>query len=166
MSFDIFGSATERLGNSVTLRIEAPVAAVWDLVSDVTRIGEFSPETFEAEWLKGADGPELGARFRGHVKRNQKGPTYWSSCEVTHCEPNRSFGFAVLVKGKPINNWRYDLDKDGASTNITESFQLEPTLANKIYWVAVGRWRGETNRRGMQATLEAMKKLLEAPHAP
>ena len=28
--------------------MDAPPAEVWDLVSDVTRIGEFSPETFEA----------------------------------------------------------------------------------------------------------------------
>jgi len=38
---------------------------VWDLVSDITRIGEFSPETFEAEWLGDATGPAVGARFRG-----------------------------------------------------------------------------------------------------
>ena len=31
------------------------------MVSDVTRIGEFSPETFEAEWLDGATGPAVGA---------------------------------------------------------------------------------------------------------
>ena len=33
---------------------------IWDLVSDVTRVGEFSPETFEAEWLGGAGSPEAG----------------------------------------------------------------------------------------------------------
>ena len=43
---------------------------IWDLVSDVTKIGRYSPETFEAEWLDGATGPAVGATFRGHVKRN------------------------------------------------------------------------------------------------
>jgi Polyketide cyclase / dehydrase and lipid transport len=38
---------------SVTVFMAAPAALVWDLVADVTRIGEFSPETFEAEWLPG-----------------------------------------------------------------------------------------------------------------
>ena len=58
--------------------MDAPPAEVWDLVSDVTRIGEFSPETFEAKWTRGSTGPEVGAYFAGHVKRNGVGPTYWS----------------------------------------------------------------------------------------
>ena len=55
----------------------APPEKIWDLVSDVTKIGRYSPETFEAEWLDGATGPAVGAKFRGHVKRNGKGPIYW-----------------------------------------------------------------------------------------
>ncbi len=45
----------------VTVNMDAPIDVVWDLVSDVTRIGEFSPETFEAEWLDDATGPAVGA---------------------------------------------------------------------------------------------------------
>ncbi|HLH29443.1 MAG TPA: SRPBCC family protein, partial [Acidimicrobiales bacterium] len=59
---------------SITVHMDAPVEKVWELVSDVTRIGEFSPETFEAEWLDGATGPAVGVRFRGHVRRNGRGP--------------------------------------------------------------------------------------------
>lgn len=151
--------------DSVTVHIDAPVGEVWRLVSDVTRIGEFSPETFEAEWLGGATGPEVGARFRGHVKRNQKGPTYWSQCEVTTCDVDRSFGFAVLVGGQPSNNWRYDLEPSGDGTDVTESFQLADALPNKLYWAVLGRWRGQTNRDGMRTTLERMKKVLETESA-
>ncbi|MEP6623116.1 MAG: SRPBCC family protein, partial [Acidimicrobiia bacterium] len=64
------------LGGSVTIHMDASPEAIWALVSDVTRIGEYSPETFEAEWLDGATGPAVGVRFRGHVKRNGKGPIY------------------------------------------------------------------------------------------
>ena len=53
--------------DSVTLQMAASPEAVWELVSDITNTGKFSPETFEAEWLGGADGPVVGARFRGHV---------------------------------------------------------------------------------------------------
>jgi hypothetical protein len=52
----------------------APADEIWNLIADVRNIGRFSPETFEAEWLDGASGPALGARFRGHVKRNEIGP--------------------------------------------------------------------------------------------
>ena len=67
-------------GRDVSLWMDAPPEKVWDLVSDVTRIGEFSPETFEARWRRGYDGPAVGAKFKGHVKRNGVGPTYWSAC--------------------------------------------------------------------------------------
>jgi len=153
--------------DDVTLFIDAPVAEVWALVSDVTRIGEFSPETFEAEWLDGATGPEVGARFRGHVKRNGKGPIYWSTCVVEVCEPEQEFTFGVLVNGKVINTWGYRLQAAGDGTNVTEYFELANTMANRAYWYLMGALRGKTNRNGMRATLEAMKQVLEAvPASP
>jgi len=69
--------------DSVTVTMHASPERIWALVSDVTRIGRYSPETFEAEWLDGATGPAVGARFRGHVKRNGRGPKYWTTCTVT-----------------------------------------------------------------------------------
>ena len=60
--------------DSVTIHMAASPETIWELVSDVTKIGRYSPETFEAEWLDGATGPVVGARFRGHVKRNGIGP--------------------------------------------------------------------------------------------
>jgi hypothetical protein len=63
---------------AVTVHMNASPEKIWDLVSDVTKIGRYSPETFEAEWLEGATGPTVGAKFRGHVKRNGKGPIYSS----------------------------------------------------------------------------------------
>lgn len=65
--------------DAVTVWMDATPEQVWDLVSDVTKVGRYSPETFDAEWLDGATGPAVGVRFRGHVKRNQKGPTYWAA---------------------------------------------------------------------------------------
>src|SRR5579871_2789585 len=95
---------------SVTVHMAVPADRVWDLVSDITRIGEFSPETFEAQWLGGADGPAVGARFRGHVRRNGRGPVYWTVCTVTACEPGRVFAFNVGGPGDRIlNTWAYRL---------------------------------------------------------
>lgn len=149
--------------DSVTIHMDAPPERVWDLVSDVTRIGEYSPETFEAEWLDGATGPAVGAKFRGHVKRNGKGPTYWSPCEVIAAEPNREFAFAVGSAAKPINTWRYVIEPaDGGGCEVTESFQLAPALPMKIYWALLGWARGKTNRDGMRTTLERIKAEVEA----
>ena len=148
--------------DAVTVFMSAPPAKVWALVSDVTRIGEFSPETFEAEWLDGATGPATGARFRGHVKRNGIGPTYWTTCAVTACEPERVFEFGVGSPGKALNTWRYDLQAQDGGTAVTESFRLADKIPLKLYWALLGRLRGRTNRRGMQTTLERIKEVVEA----
>jgi uncharacterized protein YndB with AHSA1/START domain len=147
--------------DAVTVHMNAPPEKVWDLVSDVTRIGLYSPETFEAEWLDGATGPALGARFRGHVKRNGKGPVYWTTCSVTACEPGREFAFGVGPPGKPLNVWRYVLEPAGGGTDVTESFHLAETPVLRFYWAILGWARGRTNRNGMQTTLERIKAEVE-----
>ena len=148
--------------DAVSLHIDAPPESVWDLVSDVTRIGEFSPETFEAEWLDGATGPAVGARFRGHVKRNEKGPIYWTTCEVVTCEPNERFTFEVKSGGSTVNTWGYKLVAADGGTQVTEFFHLAETIPLQIYWTLFGWARKHTNRKGMRRTLEAMKAVLEA----
>ena len=145
----------------VSVWMDAPPAEVWGLVSDVTRIGEFSPETFEARWRRGYDGPEVGAKFKGHVKRNGVGPTYWSPCRVTACEPERHFEFSVGTDAVTLNNWGYRLEPEGSGTRLTEYFRLEPALVMRAYWLLLGTLRRRTNEKGMRTTLERMKDVLE-----
>lgn len=145
----------------VTVRMEAPPEKVWALVSDVTRIGEFSPETFEAEWTRGSTGPEEGAYFKGHVKRNGVGPTYWTPCRVTRCVPGELFEFAVGTEEVPINNWGYRIEPDGTGSRVTEYFRLEPKFYLRGYWLLMGKLRGRTNEKGMRTTLERMKAVVE-----
>lgn len=147
--------------DAVTEHVEAPPAAVWELVSDVTQTHRYSEETFEAEWLDGATGPGLGVRFRGHVKRNGRGPTYWTVCRITACEPDRAFGFEVLAGGQSVNNWLYRFEPAGGGTDVTESFQLTPSLPTKLYWAVAGRARGRTNRANMAETLRRIKAVVE-----
>ena len=161
----------------MTVHFAAPPAEVWDLVSDVTRIGEFSPETFEARWLDGASEPQAGAsepqagasepqagaRFRGHVRRNGRGPVYWTTCTVTASEPGREFAFAVNGPGEVVvNTWRYQLTPDGDGTDVTESFELPGSPLNRLYWRLAGRARMRTNLNGMRVTLEKMKAIAES----
>ncbi|TIC89052.1 SRPBCC family protein [Nocardioides sp. GY 10113] len=157
------------LTGSVSVHMRATPDQVWDLVSDVTRIGEFSPETFEAVWTHGSTGPEVGARFKGHVKRNGVGPVYWSPCTVTACVPGELFEFSVGLDANPINNWGYRLEPatEGGveGTRVTEYFRLSPAWYVRAYWVLLGHLRGRTNERGMRTTLERMKAVLEAEGA-
>lgn len=149
--------------DSVTVHMAAAPDRVWGLVSDITNTGRFSPETLEAQWLNGATGPALGTRFRGHVKRNGRGPMYWTTCRITACEPGREFGFEVLVNGAPVNNWHYEFAPNGDGTDVTESFRLADRAFTRGYWALFGRLRGETNRNGMRETLHRIKAVAEAP---
>jgi len=170
--------------DSATLRIDAPPAKVWELVSDVTHIGRFSPETFEAEWLDGATGPAVGVRFRGHVRRNGRGPVYWTTCTVVRCEPEREFAFVVGKPQRALMTWGYRLEpvdelvdhageaahaEDAApetapetvpATDVTEFWESSEALAMRIYWkLFAGRRR--TNAEGMRTTLERLKVAAE-----
>ena len=148
---------------SVTVHMAASADRVWDLVSDITRVGEFSPETFEAEWLGGVSGPEVGARFRGHVRRNGRRPVYWTACTVVACDPGREFAFAVTgPRGMTVNTWRYQLEPSAAGTEVTESFELADTPVLGLYWMVAGFARGRTNLDGMRVTLERMRAVTES----
>ncbi|RZT15785.1 polyketide cyclase/dehydrase/lipid transport protein [Mycobacterium sp. BK558] len=146
---------------SVTVSMAAPAEAIWDLIADIRNTGRFSPETFEAEWLDGATGPALGARFRGHVRRNEIGPVYWTTCRVTACEPGREFGFAVLAGDRAVNNWHYRLTPTASGTDVTESFRLDQNPLMALYSVFGGQLRKRRNLRDMRKTLERIKAVVE-----
>ncbi len=147
---------------SVTVHMDASPERIWELLSDVTRIGSYSPETFEAEWLEGATGPATGAKFRGHVKRNGRGPTYWTTCTVTESEPGRAFAFGVGPSDKPLSIWGYTIEPSGDGADVTETFTLTPVVLLRLYWAVLGWSRGKTNRRNMRTTLERIKAEVEA----
>ena len=140
--------------------MNAPAMDVWSLVSDVRNTGRFSPETFDAEWLDGANEPAIGVRFRGHVKRNEIGPVYWTTCRVTACQPGREFGFAVLVGERVVNNWHYAFVPSGDGTDVTESFRtIESSVLRPLEFL--GYLRKRRNLRDMRTTLERIKSVVE-----
>jgi hypothetical protein len=145
---------------AVTVHMEAPALEVWRLVADVRNTGRFSPETFDAEWLDGVTEPSVGARFRGHVKRNEIGPTYWTTCRVTACEQGREFGFAVLLGDRAVNTWHYKFTPKGSGTDVTESFRVPmPPLLRETSFL--GFLRKRRNMRDMRTTLERIKDVVE-----
>jgi len=148
---------------SVTVAMNAPAEQIWELVADVRNTGKFSPETFEAEWLDGATGPALGAKFRGHVKRNEIGPIYWTTCRVTACERGSEFGFEVLAGNRPVNNWHYRFTPIDGGTEVTESFRMTEGLFTTLFGLVGGPLRKRRNIRDMRTTLERIKAVVEGP---
>ncbi|MGH8910015.1 MAG: SRPBCC family protein [Egibacteraceae bacterium] len=105
-----------------TVRIAAPAARLWEMVSDVTRMGEWSPETTGAQWLDGASSPVVGARFKG---RNSRGKGRWATvCEVTEADPGHTFAFVVGGTKRPRTAWRYRFTPVDGGTEVTESFEV------------------------------------------
>jgi len=141
--------------------MEASPERIWALLSDPTRIGRYSPETFEGEWTHGATGPAVGARFRGHVRRNGRGPVYWTGCIVTKSVPGRAFEFAVGKVDRPMIRWGYELTPTSEGTDVREYFASETSTLLKIYWTVVGRARIRTNLRNMRQTLERIRAEVE-----
>jgi hypothetical protein len=60
----------------VSRTIKAPAELLYDMLSDLPRMGEWSPENRGGRWVNGATGPAVGARFKG---RNRKGWARWST---------------------------------------------------------------------------------------
>jgi len=140
--------------------IKAPPDRVWALVSDVTRIGEWSPETYEAAWIEPATGPAPGARFKG---RNRRGMFRWSTkCTVTGCEAGRDFTFVVGTPEKPKTRWSYQFaPAAGEATEVTESWEsLRYGALFKLF--APEAKATATLNEGARATLAKLKATAEA----
>ena len=83
---------------SVTRDIAASPEKVWALVTDLPRMGEWSPENQGGAWTKGATGPAVGARFAG---KNKNGKKSWStSVEVNVYDAPKKFSFGLMALGK------------------------------------------------------------------
>jgi hypothetical protein len=147
----------------VRTEIEATPEAVWAAVSDVTRMGEWSPECTGGAWRAGGPAePVVGARFQGH---NAKGGRRWSTvCEVVEAESGRAFAWEVSW-GVPIARWGFVLTP-GAVEGTTVVEQTWQDRRNPVVaWLTetalrTGR-RASWNERTMERTLAALKRSLE-----
>ena len=148
-----------------SIRIERRIAAspevLWALVADVTRMGDWSPESTGGQWVRGADGPALGAHFKG---TNANGSKSWSSdCVVTACEPGRRFGFDVKAIGLKVSGWTYEFEPLDGGCKVTEIWDdHRGVLINLIGPLVTGtKDRVGHNRQTMTQTLERLSAAAE-----
>ena len=142
--------------------IAAPPEVLYGLVSDVSRMGEWSPETTSCRWVGGATGPRVGARFRGS---NRLGWRRWSTqCTVVAAEPGTRFSFHVDLAGLPISRWTYEFLPEGQGTRVRESWtDRRPGWMDRFGKPVMGISDREAhNRAGMEATLAALRRHAEA----
>ncbi|MBM3660265.1 MAG: SRPBCC family protein [Actinobacteria bacterium] len=104
--------------------VEAPATEVWDVVSDVTRVGEWSGECRRCEWVGGAAGLAPGARFRG---TNRRGMMRWARLnEVDVVEAPHELVWHTVFTGlrRDSTEWRVGLRPTPEGTEVTESFRI------------------------------------------
>ena len=142
-----------------TIHIDAPPDVVYAMVSDVTRMGEWSPETRTCEWIDGATGPAVGARFKGS---NKRGILRWSTRPTVRvAEPGKEFTFDVGTPGKEDTRWSYAFAPKDGGTDLTESFEsLRYTLFFKI--ISPPKMRKRQLQDGVEKTLARIKEVAEA----
>ena len=148
---------------SATIHIDAPPEKVYAVVTDVTRMGEWSPETVKVEWLDGATGPVVGARFKG---TNRKGLVRWSTKpRVIAADEGRDFAFVTETGGKELTKWCYHFEPDAGGAKVTESFEMINDVPGVITfaekYIMLIKDRKADLEQGMRATLERIKTAVE-----
>lgn len=138
----------------VVREVAAPPHAVWSLVTDLPRMGEWSPENRGGEWAKGAVGPAVGARFKG---RNTNGGKSWSTVvEVTDCDAPTRFVFALKVFGKKWCDWSWEISPTATGSTVRHSWidnrgGVAVWLGRVVSGVSD---RSQHNRKNMDATID------------
>lgn len=139
--------------------------ALYDLVSDVTRMGEWSPETVRCVWLDGATSARAGARFKG---TNKRGIFRWSTKpEVVAADRGREFAFVTHSAG-PSTKWSYRFEPSaGGGTDLVETFEAMADSPGYLIFIEKHFMRISDRKAdleaGMQQTLERIKAVAEGP---
>ena len=150
--------------DSVSAEIAAPPERVYELVADITRMGEWSPECVRCAWTKGATGPAVGARFKA-ANKGGRGPAWFNTPVVTIADPGREFAFNRSGLGIGSYTWRYVFEPTPTGTKVTESFDAERPLGQAMNWLTM-KWTGSGDRdadlhAGMTTTLARVKAAAE-----
>jgi hypothetical protein len=131
--------------NAVAVTVDASIDDVWEVVRDVTRVGEWSHECVGASWLGGASYASPGARFRG---RNRAGRLRWGRvCEIVAAEPYELVWRTVPTRTYPDSSeWRIRLEPVDGGTRIAQQFRLlhAPKVLSVLYALLIPAHRDRT----------------------
>ena len=149
------------LNYSESIAIARPADILYDIVSDVTRMGEWSP-ICKACWWDAGGGPRVGAWFTGRNETSER--TWETRCEVVVAERGREFAFVV---GGSWVRWGYTFTPVGERTEVTESWEFLPD-GIKRFGERFGDGasaqiaeRTEAAHQGIRVTLAAIKRIAE-----
>jgi hypothetical protein len=155
--------------DTVDRYVEASPQAVYDLISDVTRTPEITPDIVSCTWLDGATGPAVGARFKA-VNRAGRGPDWSNKPVVVTADEGREFAFARTEPFAGTVEWRYKFVAEGTGTRVVESYTVTKNLTI-VGWFIIGTLYGMKDRRSdlrasMVASLDRIAELTETSSQP
>ena len=145
----------------ITRDIAASPEAVYDAISDVTRMGEWSEECYACDWRPGSDAAKVGAMFDGH---NRNGEHEWTTqCTIIAADRGRAFAFECSLYDFHFSTWGYDLEATATGCRVTEwseDFRPESALEYSARVSGIDD-RPERNRQTISGTLERLAAALE-----
>jgi hypothetical protein len=142
--------------------IAASPDELYDMVSDLPRMGELSPENTGGMWINGAIGPEVGAVFRG---TNSHGDKHWATIAIIErADRGKAFVFRTSVGPIKIARWGYTFEPVDNGTKVTETWDdMRNWVAKKAGTVASGvSDRLTHNRETMEVTLGNLARAARA----
>lgn len=148
--------------DSVSIEVDRDPMTVFHAISDVTRMGEWSPECTAGRWAGGATGPAVGVEFEGDNRVALLGLTlkrWTTTSKITACVPGEVFEFVAAG----YTTWRYQLEPSADGTKVTESCEYDDATGAKAFVYEKVVRRPAALVRGMRTTLEGMKRAIEAP---
>ena len=148
--------------HSASIVIACPPETLYDMVSDVTRTGEWSPICRACWWDEGA-GPTPGSWFSG---RNETPTRVWETrSQVAVADPGREFAFLV---GGSLVRWGFTMVPVEGGTELTESWEFLPA-GQEMFRERYGDGaeaqvleRTRAAHAGIPVTLAAIKAAAEA----
>lgn len=150
--------------DSVDRYIEASPEALYAIIADVTRTPEITPDIVKVEWLDGAAGPAVGARFKA-INKQGRGPNWSNKPVITTLEPGREIAWARTEPFAGTVEWRYRFTPEGTGTRVTESYEVTKPL-RLMGWFIIGTLYGMKDRRSdlrasMLRTLDRLAEMTE-----
>lgn len=147
-----------------SVTVDASAETLYDLVSDITRTGEWSPVCTSCWWDDETEAGQVGAWFTG---RNELPDRTWQTrSKVAVAEPGQEFAWVV---GGRFVRWGFSLTPTETSTTLTETWEFLPdgvAMFEEKYGDHAQTQIAERTRQaleGIPTTLAAIKRIAEAP---
>lgn len=146
----------------VSVHVDAPVASVWPLVSDVTRYPEWSPQVVSTRLRVGFDTVGPGAQF---TNRNARGDLVWTThAEITAYEPERHVAFRVEEN---YAVWSFELVEQDGGTTVFHRRETPDGISDVSRELTDAVMGGQASFSqelldGMRSTLEGIRGIAEA----